>query len=146
MSSNESDSNPQEMDTVASEEQLQVEASKQMAIRHATAVAAASLEKILAATSSTIETVKWTRQLTELQKCSLQSELAFLDILSKMSNEQRLQTLFTLFDMDGGGLISSGELARCLKKMDTGKTFSETLDAAEMSLYAFDHDGDGQSK
>jgi uncharacterized protein YkwD len=98
---------------------LRAEASKQMAIRHASAVAAASIEKKLAGTTSTGETVRLTRQLTEFQKCSLQSELAFLEALNRMTNEQKLQTLFMLFDSDGSGTVSSQEMARCLKKMDT---------------------------
>eukprot|EP00542_Grammatophora_oceanica_P020638 CAMPEP_0194047640 /NCGR_PEP_ID=MMETSP0009_2-20130614/25089_1 /TAXON_ID=210454 /ORGANISM="Grammatophora oceanica, Strain CCMP 410" /LENGTH=514 /DNA_ID=CAMNT_0038693309 /DNA_START=184 /DNA_END=1728 /DNA_ORIENTATION=- len=123
--------------------QLRHDAAKQMAIRHAAAVAAASLEKKLQTTNSTTSTVLWTRQLTEFQKCSLQSELAFLDILLQMNNEGRLRTLFLLFDTDAGGTVSSQEMARCLKKMDTGKTFSESLDAAVLSVQAFDRDGDG---
>ena len=102
---------------------LRAEASKQMAIRHASAVAAASIEKKLAETTSTSETVRLTRQLTEFQKCSLQSELVFLEALTKMTNEQKLQTLFLLFDTDGSGTVSSQEMARCLKKMDTVSHF-----------------------
>ena len=119
-----------------------VEASVQLAIRHAAAVAAASVEKKLASTSSTSETVHLTRQLTELQRCSLQSELAFLDALMKMTNEERLQTLFSLFDSDASGSVDKHELARNLKKLDQ-RSFSESLDAAILSIHAFDTDGDG---
>ena len=128
---------------VNSEEALRAEASKHLAIRHSTAVAAASIEKKLASTSSTNETVRLTRQLTELQRCSLQSELGFLDNLIKMTNEQKLQALFVLFDTDGSGSVSPQEMARCLKKMDSGKSFSESLDAAVLSIDAFDADNDG---
>jgi Ca2+-binding EF-hand superfamily protein len=114
-----------------------------MAIRHAAAVAAASIEKKLASTSSTCETVHLTRHLTELQRCSLQSELGFLDALMKMSNEEKLRTLFSLFDADGSGKVDKNELARNLKKLDQ-RSFSESLDAAILSIHAFDSDGDGQ--
>lgn len=124
-------------------ENPRLEASKHLAIRHASAVAAASIEKKLASTTSTNETVRLTRHLTELQRCSLQSELGFLDVLGKMTNEQMLQTLFELFDTDGSGTVSAQEMARCLKKMDTGKSFSESLDAAVLSIHAFDTDNDG---
>ena len=118
------------------------EASTHMAIRHAAAVAAASIEKKLTSTSSTCETVHLTRHLTELQRCSLQSELGFLDALVRMTNEEKLQTLFSLFDVDGSGSVDKNELARNLKKLDQ-RSFSESLDAAILAIHAFDHDGDG---
>mmetsp|Transcript_19325 Transcript_19325/g.32093 ORF Transcript_19325/g.32093 Transcript_19325/m.32093 type:complete len:475 (+) Transcript_19325:254-1678(+) len=119
------------------------EASTHMAVRHAAAVAAASIEKKLASTSSTSETVHLTRHLTELQRCSLQSELGFLDALMKMTNDEKLRTLFSLFDADGSGSVDKNELARNLKKLDQ-RSFSESLDAAILSIHAFDSDGDGQ--
>ena len=64
-----------------------------MAIRHTSAVAAASIEtKLAGTTTSTSETVCLNRQLTEFQKCSLESELAFLVVLNKMTNEKTVQT------------------------------------------------------
>jgi Ca2+-binding EF-hand superfamily protein len=119
-----------------------VDASKHMSIRHAAAVAAASIEKKLTTTLSTCETVHLTRDLTELQRCSLQSELGFLDALQRMTNEEMLETLFTLFDSDGSGSVDKNELARNMKKLDQ-RSFSESLDAAILSIHAFDCDGDG---
>jgi Ca2+-binding EF-hand superfamily protein len=118
-------------------------ATSQMSIRHAAAVAAVSVEKKLTATTSTSESVYLTRSLTELQRCSLQAEIGFLDALLKMMNEEKLQTLFTLFDTDGSGQVEKNELARNLRKLDQ-RSFSDSLDAAVLSIYAFDSDGDGK--
>ena len=117
-------------------------ATRHMAIRHAAAVAVASIEKKLATTSSAGETVHLTRNLTELQRCSLQAELGFLDTLMNMSDADKLKTLFSLFDSDGSGSVDKNELARSLKKLDQ-RSFSESLDAAILSIHAFDTDGDG---
>jgi Ca2+-binding EF-hand superfamily protein len=119
------------------------EATNQMSIRHAAAVAAASIEKKLTSTMSTSESVYLTRSLSELQKVSLQAEIGFLDSLLKMTNEEKLQTLFTLFDADGSGSVDKNELARNLKKLDQ-RSFSDSLDTAVLSIHAFDSDGDGK--
>lgn len=119
------------------------DATSHMSIRHAAAVAAASIEKKLASTTLTSESVYLTRSLTELQRCSLQAEIGFLDALLKMTNEEKLQTLFTLFDTDGSGQVEKNELARNLRKLDQ-RSFSDSLDAAVLSIHAFDCDGDGK--
>lgn len=59
-----------------------------------------------------------------------------------MSNDDKLRTLFSLFDSDGSGSVDRNELARNLKKLDQ-RSFSESLDAAMLSIHAFDSDGDG---
>ena len=120
----------------------QAEAIAHMAIRHATAVAAASVEKKLTTTSSTRETVQLTRTLTELQKFSLEAELGFLDCLLRMDAEEILLTLFSLFDSDGSESVDKNELARNLKKLDYC-SLSESVDTALLSIQAFDCDGDG---
>jgi Ca2+-binding EF-hand superfamily protein len=120
----------------------QAQASAHMACRHAAAVAAASIEKKLTTTLSTSETVQLTRSLTELQKCSLQSELGFMDTLLDMNEEEVLYTLFSLFDSDGSGSVDKNELARNLKKLDQ-RSLSESLDIALLSIHVFDSDGDG---
>ena len=117
----------------------QAQANAHMACRHAAAVAAASIEKKLTTTLSTSETVHLTRSLTELQKCSLESELGFMDTLLVMNEEEVLYTLFSLFDSDGSGSVDKNELA---KKLDQC-SLSESLDIALLSIHAFDSDGDG---
>eukprot|EP00547_Thalassionema_nitzschioides_P002620 CAMPEP_0194212598 /NCGR_PEP_ID=MMETSP0156-20130528/12656_1 /TAXON_ID=33649 /ORGANISM="Thalassionema nitzschioides, Strain L26-B" /LENGTH=294 /DNA_ID=CAMNT_0038940467 /DNA_START=95 /DNA_END=979 /DNA_ORIENTATION=- len=100
-----------------------------IAIRDAAAVAITSIEKKLTAISTAHETVHLTYQLTELQGYALRSKLGFLDALRKMDQDEKLQTLFTLFDKNGSGSIDRTELAQSLKKIDQRK-FSEHFDAA----------------
>ena len=122
---------------------LKKEAAKQMAIRHAAAVAGASIEKMLESTIDTSEMVHLHRQLIEFQMCLQASELAFLDAMCRMNDDMKLATLFELFDDDASGEVSAEEMALCLQKMDKSKSFRESLDAAILSLTAFDANDDG---
>jgi Ca2+-binding EF-hand superfamily protein len=114
-----------------------------MAIRHAAAVASASIEKMLGTAEHTSEMVHLQRQLIEFQMCLHASELAFLDVLVRMSDDLKLAIIFELFDDDCSGEISVEEFALCLQKMDKSKTFNESLHAAILSRTAFDVNEDG---
>jgi len=95
-----------------------VEANMHMAVRDAAAVAIASIEKKLTSTSTAHETVYLTRQLTELQRCSMQSKLGFLNALMKMNTrDEKLHTLFMLFDKNGRGTVDRIDLTRSLKRL-----------------------------
>ena len=114
-----------------------------MSIRHAAVVAAASIEKMLEATASTSEMVRLQRQLVEFEMCSQAAQLAFLDVMVRMSDDLKLATLFELFDDDSSGDVSANELGLCLQKLDKSKSFRESLDAAIISLCSFDANEDG---
>mmetsp|Transcript_26248 Transcript_26248/g.39733 ORF Transcript_26248/g.39733 Transcript_26248/m.39733 type:complete len:325 (-) Transcript_26248:321-1295(-) len=105
-----------------------IEANMYVAIRDAAAVAITSIEKKLTAISTAHETVHLTHQLTELQGYSLASKLGFLEALRKMDPDEKLQTVFTLFDKNGDGSVDRNELAQSLKKLDQRK-FSQHFDA-----------------
>ncbi len=122
---------------------LKKEAARQMSVRHAAVVAAASIEKMLEATASTSEMVRLQRQRIEFEMCSQAAELAFLDVMVRMSDDLKLATLFELFDDDSSGDVSADELGLCLQKMDKSKSFRESLDAAILSLCSFDTNDDG---
>lgn len=57
------------------------------------------------------------------------------------SERSELREVFTLFDVDGDGHISSAEIMGLLKRLAPGKRFTET-DAMNM-IARFDDDGDG---
>ena len=122
---------------------LRKEATRQMAIRHAAAVAASSCEKMLEAADHTSEMVHLQRQLIEFQMCLRTSELAFLDVLDRMNDNLKLEILFELFDNDCSGEVSVVEMALCLQKLDKSKSFNESVHAAILSRTAFDVNEDG---
>lgn len=123
---------------------LKREAAKQMSVRHTAVVAVASIEKMLEATSSTTEMVQLQRQMIEFSICAQAAELAFLDVMVRMSDDLKLITLFELFDDDSSNDVSANELAACLQKLDKSKSFQESLHAAILSLTSFDDNDDGK--
>jgi Ca2+-binding EF-hand superfamily protein len=123
---------------------FRMEATKQYAIRHAAAIAVASVEQMLACAPTPTETVVLSRQLNELQRSVLKSESAFLDALACMNQDEKITTLFELFDKDSGGSISSEEMARAFSRMDNTMSFKESLNAAVVSIAAYDINDDGQ--
>lgn len=70
---------------------LKKEAAHQMSVRHGRGrwwcVAAASIEKMLEGTASTSEMVRLQRQLIEFGMCSQAAEVAFLDVMVRMSDD-----------------------------------------------------------
>lgn len=87
--------------------------------------------------------VRLQRQLIEFEICSQAAQLAFLDVMVRMSDDLKLATLFELFDDDSSGDVSADELGLCLQKLDKSKSFRESLDAAILSLCSFDANDDG---
>lgn len=123
---------------------LRAEATKQFAIRHGVAVASASLEQMLATATAPPDVVRMSHQMNEFNQSFLKSEKAFLETIVNMNKEEKVLTLFELFDRDGGGTVSSQEMARAFSKMDGGKTFKESLSAAMVSIAAYDVNDDGE--
>mmetsp|Transcript_37246 Transcript_37246/g.81099 ORF Transcript_37246/g.81099 Transcript_37246/m.81099 type:complete len:450 (-) Transcript_37246:83-1432(-) len=117
---------------------------KAAATRRASSVAAASSMKKKAAAQSTSDFVKFSKFVLQMQMLELQSQLDLLDELSKMSDDEKLETLFSLIDRDGDGKIDARELAQGLRSLDEDLAFGESLEAAVASVATFDTDADAK--
>ena len=117
---------------------------KAAATRRASSVAAASSMKKKAAAQSTSDFVRFSKFVLQMQMVELQSQLDLLDALSKMSDDEKLETLFSLIDRDGDGKIDARELAQGLRSLDEDLAFGESLEAAVASVATFDADADAK--
>ena len=117
---------------------------KAAATRRASSVAAASSMKKKAAAQSTSDFVKFSKFVLQMQMIELQAQLDLLDELSKMTDDDKLETLFSLIDRDGDGKIDARELAEGLRSLDEDLAFGESLEAAVASVATFDTDADAK--
>mmetsp|Transcript_12828 Transcript_12828/g.19504 ORF Transcript_12828/g.19504 Transcript_12828/m.19504 type:complete len:474 (-) Transcript_12828:239-1660(-) len=124
-------------------QKLTVAAARQLAIRRASSVAAASAERKSSSMTSARDIVWNLRQSIEFKVISRTSELEFLELLGIMEEDEIMITLFNLFDEDHNGTVDISELASGLSKMDRNKTVSESLELAMKTAEAFDTDKSG---
>lgn len=117
---------------------------KAAATRRASSVAAASSMKKKAAAQSTSDFVKFSKFVLQMQMVELQAQLDLLDELSKMTDDDKLETLFSLIDRDGDGKIDARELAEGLRSLDEDLAFGESLEAAVASVATYDTDADAK--
>ena len=85
------------------------QASRHLALRRALNVAAASSSSKIKQGTTTAGFVKYAREKIEFDTFLLSAELNFLDGLRDMDHDDRIDTLFELFDKDGNQLISIAE-------------------------------------
>lgn len=81
------------------------EASRQLAIRRAVAVASASTSSKIFHAFLPGDYVMHAREKINLDSCLLNSELAFLACLRDMDKQDRIDTIFELFDGEGNQLV-----------------------------------------
>lgn len=109
-----------------------------LAMRRAAIVAAASIGSKIRNTRFSEEYALWAKEKIELDACVLDCELKFLDALACMDHEERVLTVFEMFDRDGGGYIDISELAEGLRRMSQLKAVSGIWSLAEATLSEFD--------
>lgn len=80
----------------------------------------------------------------KMQILSLSMQLALLEELEPMNDEEKLQALFELLDKDGDGCLSAVELAEGLRKVRGDVTFEQSIALAMERVAEFDKDGDGK--
>ncbi len=97
---------------------MRKQAVKQIARRNACAISASSAATQLASADAPSNIVGLSRQMIELRKWTLQTEVEILELLRSMDNFDRLETLFEMFDKDDSGEVSLTELETALKKVD----------------------------
>jgi len=90
------------------------------------------------------EFVAESRKFLKLRMVQLQAQLDLLDALAEMSEDEKLEMLFTLLDTDGDGFIDARELAEGIRKRRDDLSFSGSLDRAMDMVAIFDDDGDAR--
>lgn len=118
------------------------EAARKVTERKASTIAAQSQRKKAAEASSANDFVKFSRAVLEFQMLALQAQLDMLNALAKMSDEDKLTTLFDLLDTDESGQIDARELADGLRRIDEDLAFRESLEGAVNAVAKFDTDAD----
>jgi Ca2+-binding EF-hand superfamily protein len=80
----------------------------------------------------------------KMQMMALGMQLALLEELETMSDEEKLRSLFDLLDKDRSGSLSAVELADGLRKIRGDVNFEESIQLAMERVAMFDTDGDGK--
>eukprot|EP00522_Entomoneis_paludosa_P017875 CAMPEP_0172461890 /NCGR_PEP_ID=MMETSP1065-20121228/42021_1 /TAXON_ID=265537 /ORGANISM="Amphiprora paludosa, Strain CCMP125" /LENGTH=488 /DNA_ID=CAMNT_0013217367 /DNA_START=35 /DNA_END=1501 /DNA_ORIENTATION=- len=88
--------------------------------------------------------VEQKRMELKLQKAALDAQLEFIEKLTQMSDEEKLQQLFNVIDDDHNGYIDTKELATALRRRNANMTFKGSLDKAIDMVAIFDTDGDAR--
>ena len=88
--------------------------------------------------------VKQSYRELELQMAAMEAQIGLLKELSTMSDDAKMDLLFSLIDRDGGGTIDVKELAEALRKKNHGMSFTGSLERAISLVDKYDVDGDNQ--
>jgi len=115
---------------------------KQAAIHNASLMASATKRATPSATPSAFAQIS--RAVIELEIMALQARLVVLDELSQMSDEEKMDCLFTVLDKNRDGSLSVTELADGLRKVRGDVNFEESLAMAMERVAYFDTDGDAK--
>mmetsp|Transcript_11100 Transcript_11100/g.17818 ORF Transcript_11100/g.17818 Transcript_11100/m.17818 type:complete len:307 (-) Transcript_11100:92-1012(-) len=115
---------------------------KQAAIHRASKVAASTKEAQKVSSPSAFSQIS--KALIELQMIALQAQLTLLEELEQMSDEEKMETLFSIMDKDRDGSLTVVELADGLRKIRGDVNFEESLGLAMTRIAQFDKDGDAK--
>lgn len=88
--------------------------------------------------------VEQTRRELKLQMVAIQAQLDLINELAEMSDEEKLDLLFSLIDRDGDGTVDATELAAALRKRNEDLSFTDSLERAIDMVAIFDTDGDAK--
>ncbi|KAL7571358.1 hypothetical protein ACA910_007671 [Epithemia clementina (nom. ined.)] len=80
----------------------------------------------------------------KLQKAALEAQLDFIDQLTQMSKEEKLELLFNVIDDDNNGYIDAKELASAMRRRNAEMSFTASLEKAIDMVAIFDTDGDAR--
>jgi len=116
------------------------------AVRKTEATQRASLKRTSRAqTATTVSSfVMQTRKELEMQMVAIQAQLDLINELAAMTDEEKLDLLFSLIDRDGDGTIDAKELAAALRKRNENLSFVDSLERAIDMVNVFDRDGDAK--
>eukprot|EP00978_Attheya_sp_CCMP212_P034589 scaffold145576_cov40-Attheya_sp.AAC.1 len=111
-------------------------------VRRSVVTTAAAQQEKQARSESVSDFVKVARVGLELQLYALQAQLKILNGLSEMTDEEKLDLIFSLLDKDKNGSIDARELADGIRRRNEGMSFSEGLERAINFVALFDENGD----
>jgi Ca2+-binding EF-hand superfamily protein len=84
------------------------------------------------------------KEVIKMQILSLSMQLALLEDLETMNDDEKLAALFDILDKDGDGSLSAVELADGLRKIRGDVNFEQSIALAMERVAEFDKDGDGK--
>jgi Ca2+-binding EF-hand superfamily protein len=113
--------------------------SKERARTHVEKVSMTNQKKTKEAESMS-DFVKFAKLNLELQLFSLQARYELLQSLAEMSDDEKLELLFSLLDKDQDGHIDARELSDGIRKRNEGMSFAEGLERAIKFVAIFDTD------
>mmetsp|Transcript_1290 Transcript_1290/g.1664 ORF Transcript_1290/g.1664 Transcript_1290/m.1664 type:complete len:485 (+) Transcript_1290:108-1562(+) len=87
--------------------------------------------------------VKVAKSSLKLSIMNFKAQLALLDELATMSDEEKLEITFALLDTDQTGAIDASELTNFIRKMNAGMKYSDTINWAIEYVAANDDDLSG---
>jgi len=119
---------------------------KVQAMRKASTLARQSIGSDQKKPCSASEYIKMKRASIEIQILQLQLELDILDSMTKMSVDDKLQTAFSLIDVDDDKKIDASELDDGLRTIqgELHISFSSSLKNSVRTIVSYDQNGDGQ--
>jgi len=115
-------------------------------MRRASTFARQSICSVQKKPCSPSEYIKVRRSSIELQILQLQLELDLLDSMTEMSVDDKLQTTFSLIDIDDDKKIDVDELGDGLRTIqgELDSSFGDTLRDSVKTVVSYDKNGDGQ--
>ena len=90
--------------------------------------------------SSVSPFLKSTHRELKQQIITLQQHIKFIQELATLSDEKRIDLLFSMIDRDGGGTVDAEELAAAMRRNDE-LSFSDSIEKAIDMVALFDKDG-----
>lgn len=121
-------------------------AEYELATRRAVMLAISSTEDKLAKCKGSLrQTCRLSDDLAQFQSIMLKTQRSFQGWFRKLSLIERVDVIFDVFDRNKSGSIDTKELAIALRKLDSAhqQTMTESIEAAKMSIAAFDFNRDG---
>ena len=82
------------------------------------------------------------RRQIKLEMAALQAQLDLLAELEEMSDDAKIEMLFSLIDKKRDGMVDAAELANALRAGNKSLSLSDAIDRAIRTVAAFDKDGD----
>eukprot|EP00550_Attheya_septentrionalis_P011410 CAMPEP_0198306124 /NCGR_PEP_ID=MMETSP1449-20131203/58240_1 /TAXON_ID=420275 /ORGANISM="Attheya septentrionalis, Strain CCMP2084" /LENGTH=628 /DNA_ID=CAMNT_0044008671 /DNA_START=641 /DNA_END=2527 /DNA_ORIENTATION=+ len=111
-------------------------------VRRSVVTTAAAQQEKKARSESVSDFVKVARVGLELQLYALQAQVKIFNGLSEMTDEEKLDLIFSLLDKDKDGSIDARELANGIRKRNEGMSFGEGLERAINFVAIFDDNRD----
>lgn len=132
--------------TEASVPDFQVNILRNVGVAQAAYLAASSQKAKKACARNAEESAKCSRALLQLQIIGATAKIDLLDDLERLTDENKLFTIFDLLDKEGSGLADSRAIADGLLSIGGDASYVDNLTRAAKSIDMIDVDHDGKIK